>query len=96
MKKYLLIPMMFILSSNSCKNENLVPAKIVRDCTGTYIRMDSKDYMVCNIDKLESFKDGADVQVAYSKITNCAEANNRAVCLMYHQNEGWVEVSDVE
>lgn len=67
--------------------------KIVRDCTGTYLRFNEKDYQVCNLGKVASFADGQNVKATFKKIKVCTDKSQpEAVCMMYHQNEGWVEV----
>jgi hypothetical protein len=41
---------------------------VEKDCTGTLVRIDLKDYMVPNTDKTDSFKDGQVVRVRYKKL----------------------------
>ena len=65
-------------------------ATIVRDCTGTYLRISGKDYQVCNTDLLKEIKDGATVKATFEKIENCKEFEGKSVCMMYHENEGLI------
>lgn len=37
---------------------------IVRDCTGTYLRYQKKDYHVCNPEKLQIYPDGEPMLVS--------------------------------
>jgi hypothetical protein len=80
----------------SCKKVANVEATIVRDCTGTYLRFDSKDYRVCNHDKLASYPDGKKLVVSFKKVNQCnGSAADEIVCYMFHENEGWIEVLKV-
>ena len=67
---------------------------VVRDCTGTYLRENGKDYFVCNKDKLASFNDGATVEATFHSIPTCS--SEEVACMLYHQNEGPVVVDEVK
>mgnify|MGYP003575855342 CR=1 FL=1 len=95
MKKALLAAA-FITLAASCKKQDQQSATIVRDCTGTYLRYQGKDYQVCNLEKLSSYADGAVVSANFRKIDRCTgSANDAIVCYMFHPNEGWIEVEKV-
>ena len=81
-----------LLISSACEKDSLETAVIVKDCTGTYLRQDGKDFHVCNTDKLEFFSDGETVSVTFKKIDACGEAIGLIVCDMLHESEGWVQV----
>ena len=66
--------------------------KVVRDCTGTYLQFDGKDYFVCNKSRLAPFADGSMVNAAFSRVTSCP-ASDDVVCMMYHEHAGTVEVT---
>ena len=69
---------------------------VVRDCTGTYLQKDGKDYQVCNLEKVQAFAAGQSVTVSYKKLSVCkGSAADAIVCLMLHANEGWIEVVDI-
>jgi hypothetical protein len=68
-------------------------ATIVRNCTGTYLRIDGNDYLVCNSEKLKSFSDESSVSVSYETIESCDQ--NGVVCMMYYEHEGIVRVTKV-
>jgi hypothetical protein len=67
---------------------------VVRDCTGTYLRANDKDYLVCNEDKLEAYVDGAKVSVKYDRIKDC-DGSNKVICMMAHEHEGLIEVISI-
>ena len=69
---------------------------VVRDCSGTYLRHDNKDFHVCNDSLLRAFSDGATVKLRYRKATECTDQRDRMVCMMYHENQGWVRVDEIQ
>ncbi len=80
-----------------CKKESNQPVTIVRDCTGTYLRWEGKDYQVCNLEKVSSFSDGTVVTATFKKIKDCnGSAKDAIVCNMLHANEGWIEVCNIK
>jgi len=82
---------------SSCKKERNQIVTVERDCTGTYLRLDGKDYQVCNLEKVSSFSDGATVTATFRKIKECnGSAKDAIVCYMLHANEGWIEVDKIK
>jgi hypothetical protein len=93
MKKLLLITTVAVLLTLfSCKRETNKPMTVIKDCTGTYLRMDGKDFQVCNIGKLTFFSSGTTVDATFKKIDNCKRLEDKVVCKMLHQNEGLIEI----
>lgn len=71
--------------------------EVVRDCTGTYIRYHEKDYQVCNFEILKDIEDGKLITAELYRMDGCDNPafNDMIVCMMYHENEGWVRISSV-
>lgn len=70
---------------------------VIRDCTGTYLRKDGKDYRVCNLERVEAYANGIEVRVSYKKLQECKGSGaDQIVCMMVHDNEGWIEVIEIE
>ncbi len=96
MKKLVYIPIIILLFTTlSCLkiNKSVI---VIRDCTGTYLRLDGKDYHVCNLEKVESFLDGTVITATFKKIKKCnCSANDVPVCLTIHNNEGWIEIKKI-
>ena len=65
---------------------------IVRDCTGSYVQMNGKDYLVCNFKKIENLKTGSKISGTYEVPTECPEFNGIAVCMMYHEHAGMIRI----
>lgn len=81
----------------SCNKKRDQTATVERDCTGTYLSLEGKDYHVCNLEKVSSFLDGTKVKATFKKIKDCnGSANDAIVCEMLHENEGWIEVEKIE
>lgn len=70
-------------------------ATVVRDCTGTYLRVGTEDYLVCNREVLTSVPDNAMVGVKYKKVKKCPPTDEM-VCMMYHEHKGVVRVTKVQ
>ena len=96
MKKTLIF---FLLSipfiTGSCASYCGVEATVVRDCTGAYIRVAERDYLVCNKNAIESFNEGDKVRVRFCQIDKCPELDSIVTCLMFHQNEGLIRLKRI-
>lgn len=81
----------------SCKKENYVNATIIKDCTGTYLRVLDKDYQVCNIEETASIENEQKVLANFNLLKQCkGTAITVPSCYMYHPNEGWINVIDIK
>jgi len=81
-----------IFSTSCSKYENMV---VVKDCTGSYLRFNEKDYHICNIKLVDSYENGAEVKASFEKIDNCPEGDG-VVCMMLHENEGWINITKIK
>lgn len=97
MKKALLVfGSLALLSFTCCKKEKNKRMTFIKDCTGSYVRLDGKDYHICNIEKVSTFSDGDPITASFKKISDCTALKDQVVCMMYHENEGWVEIYGVQ
>lgn len=97
MKRILFLLAVFTVLAVACKKTPRTTVTVVRDCTGTYLRMDGKDYLVCNLEQVERFADGAVVKASFKRLKECnGSAKDRIVCMMVHEHEGWIEVLSIE
>ena len=88
---------LLILVVFSCKKNSDKSGTVVRDCSGTYLRFENKDYHVCNLEKVAPFEDGTVVTANYKQLDACnGSGNNQIVCAMYHPHEGWIQVLDIK
>jgi hypothetical protein len=96
MKRFFLFPLFLILLFSSCQKITHDPMTVERDCIGTYLRYNQKDYHVCNPEKLNGLQDGLAVKATYKKIDDCDASKTWVVCDMIHENKGWIEILKVE
>ncbi len=95
MKVFLYISLMFI--AFACKKDMAKTAKIITDCTGTYLNWNGKDYKVYNLEKVSSFPNGSTVTVTFKKIPECKGLGNFPVtCYMNHEYDSWIEVETIK
>ncbi|MFK7784654.1 MAG: hypothetical protein AB8B56_06055 [Crocinitomicaceae bacterium] len=71
-------------------------AEIDRDCTGTYLRLNNRDYLICNPTSVSSYADGSSIKVKYQTVYDCNTDPNQSICELYHKHYGTVEITDVE
>ena len=71
-------------------------ATLIKDCTGVYLRLNNKDYHVCNTEKTTALDGNIPVIATYRLISDCTgTASHAVVCMMLHQNEGWIEIEQI-
>ncbi len=86
-----------LLFSCATVHDRLRTGTIVRDCTGTYLRVaENEDYLVCNSDILASKKDGEKVSIVYDYTKECKERDGKIMCMMFHENKGMIRVKSVK
>ncbi|MGB4773737.1 MAG: hypothetical protein WBP45_01070, partial [Daejeonella sp.] len=70
---------------------------VVKDCTGTYLRLNNKDYKVCNFKTVVSFKEGEKVKASFDKIENCSEEIGLPVtCFLFHEYESQITIKKIK
>lgn len=67
--------------------------QIIRDCTGTYIRMNEKDFKVCNEEAVKNIDSDTSVNLTFQNVDSCPVDEDVVTCMMYHKNAGFVEVT---
>jgi hypothetical protein len=83
------------LAGSSFTGAHKKHATIVRDCSGTYIRIDKTDYLVCNKEILQDIPDETIVSVSFKKVKQCPPTDEM-VCMLYHEHKGTVKVKKVQ
>lgn len=85
------------LFSCATVHDRLQTGTIVRDCTGTYLRVgENEDYLVCNADILASKKEGEKVSIIYDNVEKCPERDGKIMCMMYHESKGMISVKSIK
>ena len=91
-----LIVIPFCLFFISCKKELPDNAILLRDCTGTYLRLKNTDYKICNLKKVAVYESGTTVSVSFKEIPECnGEGNFLITCYMLHSFDSWIEVEKI-
>lgn len=97
---FLAVFIMFsLVSVTSCKKNDgncnnaaySGPMQVIKDCTGTYLRYQQKDYMVCNSAILSAYGSGSWVIAGFNLTTYCPTMPI-VICNMYHAYEGVANV----
>lgn len=66
--------------------------EVVRDCTGVYLKKDTKEYKVCNESKLDGIATGEKIKVDYDVLTECFGLITPPTCASSHSYENLIEV----
>lgn len=94
-KTAVLIFLAFALAA--CTKEKNEMATIIKNCTGVYIQVEGKNFLVCNEEIFADFNNGSSKRVVFKRVKNCNYKKEKEVqCMMYFQHEGKVEVLEVE
>ena len=99
MKNIILSISMFTIFLSSCTaiHDRLATGTVVRDCSGTYLRInDSEDYFICNSGLLDKKEQGEKVTIVYDFIKKCAESDGKLVCTLYHENKGKIYIKSIK
>jgi hypothetical protein len=96
MRKVFLFLTIILLGAAFCKKRMHETMTVIKDCSGTYLRLDNKDYHVCNPEALVNFPNGTTVKASFEKLKSCTSLDNEIICELYHINEGWVKVKKIE
>ena len=78
----------------SC-DKSKVKMTVVKDCTGVYLRDNSRDYLVCNDEILENYSAGDKIKVSYDDLEECFGILEPVVCEMAHIYDGKIEVTEI-
>ena len=81
---------------SSCKKKTCGEMTIIKDCTGSYLRVDDKDYQICNENIVTNYADGTKVNATFIKLEACLALKDKSVCHMFHQHKGLIEVKKIQ
>ena len=76
----------------SCKDVTGSRSIILRDCSGTYIQLDSLQYKVCNTGKVDLFEDSSRIRIRFKQIDKCPDIDTSIVCDKSHPIKGEIYV----
>jgi hypothetical protein len=87
------IALILLLAFSGCQKTTGIKGVLVRDCTGTYLKIDNKDWQICNKEKVAMIEDGTEVTASFRKISGCDQRD--VICMMFHASEGWITILDI-
>lgn len=87
--------LLILLTLSSC-NKTTRNGKINRDCTGTYLELNDKDYLICNPTMTDSYQDGSSVKVKFESELSCPSNSGSFICELYHKNYGFVKITEIQ
>ena len=90
-----LLLIVFCVFLGACKKEKNDEMIVIKDCTGMYLRFDNKDYHVCNINKVSPYANNTKVNAKFRRVKECETEAGKIICQMYHEDEGWIEVTEI-
>lgn len=91
----LFLAVLFIGIFTSC-NKSFHDATLVRDCTGTYARMNQSDYLIANPSSVEAYSDKENIRIQFENTQNEDLDGILGVCLMYHEYKGVIRIKHVK
>ncbi len=78
----------------SCQKD--IPVTVIKDCTGTYIRVNSRDLFVCNYELLDSYAHNTVINVSYGTLNRCDKKDTITRCTMAHTFDKFVKIKTIE
>lgn len=93
MRLIIVIILVAIIGFFSCKKERNVSLKIIKNCSGEYLRNDLDDYKIVNPESTEAFANEEEVIVTYKEFRYSKfpeEATSS--CYMTHNFKAWAEI----
>jgi len=85
-----------IASLCCCKKESYTHATIVKNCTGTYLKIIDKSYKVCNTSKTDAFAADQSVLVSFNLIKKCSNPEPYSSCSMAYLYDAVVNVANIK
>lgn len=89
------VAVMAAIFAIACGKENHVDAIIIKDCTGTYLRIVNKDYKVCNSELTKGFADGQIVKAVFTLESECNN-DTPSPCYMSHNFVSYAQIKKIK
>ena len=94
-KKLALLFIIFMVSHFGEAQVGFRKAKIIRNCTGTYLQIAGNNYLVCNADILNEWKENKKVKVQTRILTTCP-APEGEICALYFEYKEIVQITRIK
>ncbi len=80
---------------SSCERVSGVKGEIVKNCTGSYLKIEDTNLRICNSKLVADLPDGSLVKASYKEPKIC-KADEEIVCMMYYEYDADIEITKVE
>lgn len=70
-------------------------AKVIRNCTGTYLQFRKNNYRVCNSGAISGFEDNEKIRVKVREMPFCPEIPGE-ICALYFEHKGAIEITKIK
>ncbi|MCP4440315.1 MAG: hypothetical protein GY810_15325 [Aureispira sp.] len=80
---------------SSCQKDTFKNIVVVHHCTGSYLKIEGKNHLICNKEVVNNYKDGAIVTAEVDYITWEDCDNTWAACMMEFPYEGVIQVKTI-
>ena len=90
--KHLIYSVLFIVLFSCSKKEN--DAILIKDCTGSYLRIDNQDYYITNLEVVEHIESSTHLNVDF-KHKKDSEQKFISICMMHHETAGVIEITKI-
>ena len=94
MKNIFSILTIVIFTFISCSKDDYKEGKIIKNCTGSYLNIDDKEYLICNSEVVVDFNNDTEVLVDFTLIDNCNN-NQGTICMMVYNYNGTISVNEI-
>ena len=97
MKTLCIISSICVLTILTACNKEIVKVEVIKDCTGSYIRLKSgQDLKVCNAESLDAYSTGSKIKVSYDTQEQCFGLIEEPTCELAHSFEGVIEITKIQ
>ena len=93
--KHILLPILLVCALSSCNKTIKRSAIVIKDCTGSYVKRNNADYLICNNEVVANIEHGTEVYITYKNIKGFKNSDEVA-CDMYHKTKGIIELIKIE
>jgi len=70
-----------------------VKAEFIKDCTGSYLRIDGNDYKICNFENTSAYENNDVIYASIRKVKDCSNFSpDILTCKMFHAFVATIEV----
>lgn len=97
MKNIIHLLIVILLIFSSCKKDSYTNATVIKNCTGTYLKVLDQTYQICNANKTSSFENEQKVLARFTFTKACSnDAPISATCYMLYYSDGWINIIDLK